>query len=125
MLPATLEPAEFNLNYIMYWNNVALDLNRITHSIAGPYGGPPLSARALSILHLAIHDSYFAIRTEMAQGITTFLDPNGTNPLHRLPPVGIARDARNAVAAASIRVLTRIYATPNPSVATASTEVIS
>jgi len=125
ILPTTLEPIECNLNYVMYWNNVALDLNRITQSIAGPYSGPPLSARALSILHLAIHDSYFAIRSEMAEGFSTFLDPKSTDPLYRLPPTGRASDARNAVAAASIRVLTKIYATPNRAVATASTEIIS
>ncbi|KAK0106246.1 hypothetical protein ONS96_003887 [Cadophora gregata f. sp. sojae] len=125
ILPTTLEPADFNLNYVMYWNNVALDLNRITHSIAGPYTGPPLSARALSILHLAIHDCYFAIHPDMAKGFSTFLDPNSTDPLYRLPPVGNATDARSAVAAASIRVLNRIYATPNSTIATATTETIS
>ena len=102
-----------------------MDLNRITHSIAGPYTGPPLSARALSILHLAIHDCYFAIHPEMANGFSTFLDPNCQNPLHKLPPTGGATDARNAVAAASIRILNKIYGTPNPTVATATTKIIS
>ncbi|PVH76506.1 acid phosphatase/Vanadium-dependent haloperoxidase [Cadophora sp. DSE1049] len=114
ILPNTLEPAGFNLNYVMYWNNVALDLSRITPSIAGPYGGPPLSARALLMLHLAIHDSYFAIHSEMAKGFSTFLDPNSTDPLHRLPPVGSATDARNAN-----------LCDANAAIATANTEIIS
>jgi vanadium chloroperoxidase len=29
VLPPTEEPAEYNTNYILYWNNVALDLNRL------------------------------------------------------------------------------------------------
>ncbi|TYT24952.1 hypothetical protein FZO89_00895 [Luteimonas viscosa] len=46
---------------LMYWNLVALDMNRLTHSVGAPQGGPPLSARALAIVHLAIHDAYFSV----------------------------------------------------------------
>ncbi|KAH9205618.1 phosphatidic acid phosphatase type 2/haloperoxidase [Leptodontidium sp. 2 PMI_412] len=95
LLPTTLEPAEVTINYILYWNNVALDLNRITHSTTRPYNGPPLSA-------------------QMAKGFSTFLDPNSQDPAHRLPPTGDASDARNA-----------IYANPNPTIATSTTEIIS
>ena len=57
VLPPVGEPPEYNLNYILYWNHVALELNRLTHSVAGPQTGPPASARALGILHLAINDA--------------------------------------------------------------------
>jgi vanadium chloroperoxidase len=63
-LPPVVEDGtsrDFNKNYILFWNNVALDLNRLTHTIVGPQDGPPVSARALGILHLAIHDAYFGI----------------------------------------------------------------
>lgn len=54
----------------------------------------------------------FAIHTEMAKGFSTFLDPNNQDPAHRLPPTGDASDARNAVAAASIRFSPRSMQTP-------------
>ncbi|KAL9632501.1 MAG: hypothetical protein Q9204_003763, partial [Flavoplaca sp. TL-2023a] len=59
VLPPTVgEPPEFNTNYFLYWNNVALDVNRLTTSLSrGPNSDPPSSARALAIFHLAIHDA--------------------------------------------------------------------
>jgi vanadium chloroperoxidase len=116
ILPATGEPSEYNTNYILYWNNVALDLNRLTHSIVGPQNGPPLSARALSILHLAIHDAYFAIKPNA--NFKTYLE-QATPP--RLPPHSGLKDARNAVAAAAITTLQGLYTTPDPKIATATT----
>lgn len=45
---------------VFYWNHVALEMNRLTHSVGGPQGGPPMSARALGLVHLAMHDAFFA-----------------------------------------------------------------
>jgi hypothetical protein len=40
---------------ILYWNDVALEANRVSHtSEKGEQKGPPLSARALAIVHLAM-----------------------------------------------------------------------
>lgn len=64
VLPPVVEvgkPRSFNANYVLLWNNVALDLVRLVHSLSGQQSGPPLTARALGILHLAIHDAYFAV----------------------------------------------------------------
>jgi hypothetical protein len=48
---------------IRYWNKVALDANRVSHTAMSDPGtlGPPLSARALAIVHLAMYDAYAAI----------------------------------------------------------------
>ncbi|KAK4463513.1 phosphatidic acid phosphatase type 2/haloperoxidase [Cladorrhinum samala] len=113
-LPKTNEPAEYNTNYILYFNNVGLDLNRLSHSLAAsPQGGPALSARALGILHLAIHDAYFAIHPPADGSFTCYLS--------ELPSLDGVSDARAAVAGAAITVLETLYATPSPTVAAATT----
>ncbi|KAK4451267.1 phosphatidic acid phosphatase type 2/haloperoxidase [Podospora aff. communis PSN243] len=113
-LPKTSEPAEHNSNHIMYWNNLALDINRLSHSLPNaPQGGPALSSRVLGILHLAIHDAYFAIHPPADGAFTCYLP--------ELPPLDGVSDARTAVAGAAITVLETLYTTPSPSIATATT----
>lgn len=121
VLPPVNEPAEYNQNYILYWNSIALDLNRLVTTLAGPLNGPPGAARVLGILHLAIHDAYFAIET--ASGTSTYLPPstNPSQPSPTLPPVLGATDARQAVAGAANTVLIQQYTTPAPNIATATT----
>ncbi len=44
---------------ILYWNDVALEANRVSHtSEQGEQRGPTLSARALAIVHLAMYDAF-------------------------------------------------------------------
>ncbi|KEY74787.1 hypothetical protein S7711_06685 [Stachybotrys chartarum IBT 7711] len=113
-LPSTSEPAEYSTNYILYFNNLALDLNRLSHSLAtNPQGGPALSSRVLGILHLAIHDAYFAINPPIDCSFTCYLS--------ELPRLDGVSDARAAVAGAAITVLETLYATPSPGIATATT----
>ncbi len=120
VLPPTNEPAEYNSNHILFWNSVALDLNRLTVSLNGPYSGPPAAARALAILHLAINDAYFAINPSSVAG--TYLTPNSPDPSLRLPALLGANDARQAVAGAAEIVLRQLFTTPNPSIANATTD---
>src|SRR5215207_9828641 len=62
---------------ILYWNGVALEANRVSHSNgATEQTGPPLSARALAIVHLAMYDAF--VGADKASGGT------GTDP-HYLP----------------------------------------
>ncbi|EGP86899.1 uncharacterized protein MYCGRDRAFT_86416 [Zymoseptoria tritici IPO323] len=69
-------PRNYKDNYIFFWNNVGLDLNRITHTNSGHQSGPPLSARYLGILHLAIHDAYLATfpYSEQSDAMEQFAD---------------------------------------------------
>jgi len=125
VLPPTEEPAEYNSNYILYWNNVALDLNRLVTSIAGPQNGPPSAARALGILHLAINDAYFAIKPDPKGIATTYLTPNNSNSAFRLPDVGTANDPRLSVAGAANTVLLSLYTTRSANVANATNDQLS
>lgn len=119
-LPPIEEPVEFGKNYMLYWNQVALDLNRLTHTVNGPLTGPPLSARSLGMLQLAVHDSYFAIKP--STGIQTYLTADhGTPEAYRLPDLNGANDAKQAVAGASIWMLEKLYTKFNNVVAYTST----
>ena len=118
--PTKYGPRDFDGNYILWWNKVALDLNRVTHSLGGPQNGPPLSARALAILHLAIHDAYFSVMP--APPLQLYLAANPANP----PPVVLVAGetnmqaindsrlaARDAVAGAATTVLNKLYRKPD------------
>nr|1IDQ_A Chain A, VANADIUM CHLOROPEROXIDASE [Curvularia inaequalis]1VNC_A Chain A, Vanadium-containing Chloroperoxidase [Curvularia inaequalis]1VNI_A Chain A, Vanadium Chloroperoxidase [Curvularia inaequalis]1VNS_A Chain A, Vanadium Chloroperoxidase [Curvularia inaequalis] len=109
-LPKIDEPEEYNTNYILFWNHVGLELNRVTHTVGGPLTGPPLSARALGMLHLAIHDAYFSICPPT--DFTTFLSPDTENAAYRLPSPNGANDARQAVAGAALKMLSSLYMKP-------------
>ncbi len=44
---------------ILYWNDVALEANRVSHTNGeGEQTGPTLSSRALAIVHLAMYDAF-------------------------------------------------------------------
>ncbi len=52
------------MDAILYWNDVALEANRVSHTNGkGEQTGPPLSARALAIVHLAMYDAYVGTST--------------------------------------------------------------
>ena len=125
ILPPTNEPAEYNTNYVLYWNNVALDLNRLTVSLLlGPYNDPPSAARALAIVHLAINDAYFSINPDKSGRASTYLSTNGTNPATSLPTAPTNGDARLAVTAAAVTVLRQLYTTPQATIPNATTIVL-
>lgn len=92
----------YNVNFVYYWNHVGLELNRLTHSLRGPQRGPPISSRVLGILHLAIHDAYFAIEKSF-----------GTYLTGGLPDSPSSGDPEMAVAGAAITVLENFYARGN------------
>jgi hypothetical protein len=47
---------------ILFWNDVVLEANRISHTNGKmEQTGPPLSARALALVHLAMYDAYNAV----------------------------------------------------------------
>src|SRR5215216_4531423 len=58
---AKLERREMD-DPILYWNDVALEANRVSHTNQkGEQTGPPLSTRALAIVHLAMYDAYAGV----------------------------------------------------------------
>ncbi|KAI4113744.1 MAG: hypothetical protein LQ345_005340 [Seirophora villosa] len=125
VLPPTGEPAEFNRNYILYWNNVALDASRLVTSIPfAPNSDPPSTARTLAIVHLAIHDAYFGIRPDPSGAIRTYLIAGGSDPRTSLPTVPTDGDARLAVAGAAATVLRQLYTTPRTDTPNATTIIL-
>ena len=124
--PIVGEPHEYNSNYVLFWNSLALDLNRLTTSLLnGPGNSPPSSSRFLAILHLAINDTYFAIHPDKTGVATTYLTPNDSNLAFSLPPLLGANNATQAVAGTAITVLRQLYTTPAPSIPFTTTDQLT
>lgn len=85
---------------ILYWNEVALEANRVSHTNdKKEQTGPTLSSRALAITHLAMHDAY--ARVNAASGLAPYMP----GPL-AVPP-GATTQA--AVAAAAHATLSELF----------------
>ncbi|MEV6547757.1 hypothetical protein AB0M57_03495 [Streptomyces sp. NPDC051597] len=90
------------MDQILFWNAVALEADRTTHTTGAPAEagtrGPCGASRALALTHLAMHDAYFAIHP----GHDCYLGDS-------LPeaPAGASSDA--AVAAAAHATLSALY----------------
>jgi hypothetical protein len=89
---------------ILFWNAVALEANRISHSDPDKrqQNGPTLSSRALAIVHLAMYDAYAGVA---GAGFSRYL--TGPPPPPPPPPPGTSR--ADAVAGAAHRTLSRLY----------------
>lgn len=104
-------------DYVLFWNAVALELNRLDHSgklNARNNRGPTRSSRALAIAHLAMHDAFFG-RTGspnyagtgvagLAGTITPYIN---LAPHAPIPAFGVASEgaAVSGAASESLRVL--------------------
>jgi hypothetical protein len=89
---------------ILFWNEVALEANRISHTREPKeQAGPPLSARALAIVHLAMYDAYSAIDS-------TARFPAGGGPyLTGLPAPPTGATAAAAAAGAAYITLSELF----------------
>lgn len=76
------------MDSILYWNDVALEANRVSHTDGLDKGtlGPTLSSRAFAIVHLAMYDAYAGV----------------VNDLANLPPYLTGLSAPGASAAAAV-----------------------
>ncbi|WP_430250449.1 hypothetical protein [Neorhizobium sp. DAR64860/K0K1] len=109
VLPDIDEPTGLNAFPVLYWNHAGLQMNRITHSLGGPQGGPTMSSRALGLLHLAMHDAFFGVLNDAANPSMWLAAANRPT----LPP-GLSADLANANAAltgAAIAMFDRLYCT--------------
>jgi vanadium chloroperoxidase len=90
---------------ILFWNEVALEANRISHTNdKKEQTGPTLSSRALAIVHLAMYDAYAGVVNNPA------LPPY----LQMLPPASPAASAQAAVAAAAHATLSKLFPSQKP-----------
>lgn len=104
-LPPVSEAPGLNAYPVLYWNHIGLEMNRITHSVGGPQSGPTLSARALGLLHLAMHDAYFSVLGAGIDGNPkTWLPDAAVTAL----PTGTERTLTNANAAMTAAAITVI-----------------
>jgi hypothetical protein len=93
---------------ILYWNDVSLEANRVSHTNGkNEQTGPPLSSRALAIVHLAMYDA-FAGASGNPSGLTPYLTPKPTATTGTAPSV----DA--AVAAAAHATLSELFPSQKP-----------
>lgn len=84
---------------ILYWNEVALEANRESHSNGLKENvGPVLSARALGIIHIAMYDAFVGTAA-----------PAGMKPFSVLPPAGPGASPDAAVAAAAHATLAALF----------------
>lgn len=91
---------------ILYWNEVALEANRVSHTDFKDKGtlGPTLSSRALAIVHLAMYDAYAGVQNSAgATALLPYQDP-ATLPT---PAPGASPDG--AVAAAAHATLSALF----------------
>jgi vanadium chloroperoxidase len=95
------------MDSILFWNAVALEANRISHSDPDKreQNGPTLSSRALAIVHLAMYDAYAGVKN----------NPNPDLVFPRYlpappPPVG-AISLPDAVAGAAYWTLKELFKT--------------
>ncbi len=92
------------MDSILYWNEVAIEADRTTHTTGAPSEagsrGPVGSSRALGIVHLAMHDAYFGINTNA--GYEPYLGK-------KLPKPPADADTDAAVAAAAHATLSTLY----------------
>jgi vanadium chloroperoxidase len=115
-------PRNYNDDYIFYWNNVALDLVRLSHTNGGHQNGPPLTARFLGIFHLAMHDAYFDVfpysdrSNNNAQFINDFEPYLPKAALDAKRPPNLPRTAsaaQEAVAGAAVTILNKLFKNPD------------
>ncbi len=90
-----------NTDPILFWNETALEANRISHSTKLDSGtlGPTQSSRTLAIIHLAMYDAYAKAKGNV--NLPAYL------PGLPAAPAGVSPDA--AVAGAAYKTLTVLY----------------
>jgi hypothetical protein len=89
------------MDSILFWNEVALEANRVSHSNGTTEQlGPTLSSRAMAIVHLAMYDAYAAVVNDPAN-LPPYL------PGLPAPPPGASAQA--AVGAAAHATLSTLF----------------
>ncbi|MCU0527360.1 MAG: phosphatase PAP2 family protein [Elainella sp. Prado103] len=94
---------------ILYWNEVALEANRVSHSNGkDEQTGPTLSSRALAIVHLAMYDAYAGVRgnPNSPVNLSPYLPGLPDPQLNAAPEAGVTAAA---VAAAAHATLSHLF----------------
>ena len=95
---------------ILYWNDVALEANRVSHTNGkGEQTGPALSPRALAIVHLAMYDAFAGASNYPAGDLPAYL---GVPAPAGAPLADQSKKA--AVAAAAHATLSSLFPSQKP-----------
>jgi vanadium chloroperoxidase len=88
-------------DYILIWNEVALEANRVSHTdrSKAQQNGPTLSSRALAIVHLAMYDAYAGVANDPTN-LPAYLTPG---------PAPADATIQAAVSAAAYTTLVCLY----------------
>ncbi len=87
------------MDSILYWNDVALEANRVSHTNgANEQTGPPLSARALAMVHLAMYDAFIGTQA-----------PPATPPYLTVGPAQVGASPDAAIASAAHAMLSALF----------------
>jgi Vanadium chloroperoxidase N-terminal domain len=93
------------MDYILYWNEVALDANKLSHSIdTGSQKGPCLSSRALAIIHLAMYEAFAAVSN----------DPAYPTYYPALPPPPVGTSVNASITGAAYVTISALYPEMQP-----------
>lgn len=134
-LPKVKEIPGLNAFPVFYWNHVALEMNRITHSLGGPQGGPTMSSRALGLLHLAMHDAFLISLGENGasdpspylENITELIDKTKDyeHSGHTAVAAGNLKNANRALTGAAVTMLDILYAGSHPSISIVASDTLT
>lgn len=135
-LPKVTDLLGLNHYPVFYWNHVGLQMNRITHSLGGPQGGPTMSSRALGLLHLAMHDAFLgalghtrtsepppylpdAVMASLVAAVPTY-------PGHGTPvKPGDLDHANRALTGAAMAMLDHLYSGDHPSISIVASDTLT
>jgi hypothetical protein len=93
------------MDQILFWNDVSLEANRVSHTnMKNEQTGPPLSARALAIVHLAIYEAF----ARVSGSLPFYLDQTD------LPDPDPGASVEAAVAAAAHATLSSLFPSQKP-----------
>lgn len=132
---------------IFYWNHVALEMNRVTHSLGGPQTGPTMSSRAIGLLHMATHDAFFAtlkygtgaatppFEPYLAELRIALPAPPGASPEQQMTANAVAAavagvnadraSANAALTGAAMLMLDRLYRSRGPGISAVAHQTLS
>lgn len=92
------------MDAILYWNDVSLEANRVSHTNGkNEQTGPTLSSRALAIVHLAMYDALAGVEN----------NPSFPHYLTGLPAPSPSASADAAVAGAAYTTLLNLFPSQN------------
>ncbi|KAE8389613.1 phosphatidic acid phosphatase type 2/haloperoxidase [Aspergillus alliaceus] len=84
VLPPNEEDEDYNSNYIVYWNNVGLELNRLTHTLGDLWRATTLTLRLSLALPPAVAGAAITVLEKLYTQPSAEVSQNATDQLSKL-----------------------------------------